>query len=243
MIMNPTLSVVIPVYNEGRTLQALLDKVLIVTSALSAEVIVVNDGSQDNTGEILSRYAEKVCVLTHAVNRGKGAAVRTGFTEARGTYVVVQDGDLEYDPTDLVRMLQIAKANDLPVIYGSRRLPLPGEDTHRGAWQYYLGGLLVTWFTNIVYGTQLTDEPTCYKMIHRDVLARIPLVANGFEFCPEVTAKITRLGVPIYEIPIHYTPRSEKEGKKIRPKDGIIAILTLLRYRFWKPPHTPTPQE
>ncbi len=125
---------------------------------------------------------------------------------------------------------------NIPVLYGSRRLAFSSEEPIRGAWYFYLGGVGVTWFADMLYGLHITDEPTCYKMIRADVLQRImPLESTGFEFCPEVTAKIARLGVPIIEIPIHYHPRTSAEGKKIRFHDGIIALWTLLKYRLWRP--------
>jgi dolichol-phosphate mannosyltransferase len=199
------------------------------------EIIVVDDGSSDATPALLKNYAKAVQILTHTKNKGKGAAVRTGFVHATGDYAVVQDADLEYDPNDLTRMLAFAVEKNLKAVYGSRRLSLPGESVHHGAWQYYLGGLIITCSTNLLYGANLTDEPTCYKMVHRTLLPRLELQSDGFEFCPEITAKIIRLEVPIHEIPIHYDPRSEAEGKKIRPKDGIVALLILLKYRFWRP--------
>lgn len=234
--MQPSLSIVIPAYNEENTLEALLARACALDIPGGKEVIVVDDGSTDRTSEILARIKGDICVLTHPKNMGKGAAVRTGFTEAQGTYVVVQDADLEYDPEDLGRMFRHAVDTQIPVLYGSRRLSLPNEKTVRGSWYFYLGGIGVTWFANLLYGIRITDEPTCYKMIKKDVLKRLmPLQSTGFEFCPEVTAKITRLRVPIREIPIHYAPRSKHEGKKIRAKDGIIALWTLCKYRFWNP--------
>ena len=226
------LSIVIPTYNEAATVGVLIDHVLAVRGLPKKEIIVVDDGSIDNTDEILKKYEDRVIVERHPKNRGKGAAVRTGFARATGEYVVVQDADLEYDPTDLACMVAYAKEHNAPVVYGSRRLPLPDSKVRRGAWYYYLGGLGVTIATNLLYNTRLTDEPTCYKMIARDVLSKITLEQDDFAFCPEVTAKIAKLGIPIVEIPIHYSPRTSTEGKKIRFKDGFIALWTLLKYRF-----------
>jgi glycosyltransferase involved in cell wall biosynthesis len=227
------LSVVIPAYNEERTIGALIDRVLALDlSPDSKEVIVVNDGSKDGTDDVLKKYASKVTVLTHPKNRGKGAAVRTGFEKASGDYVVVQDADLEYDPQDLRRMLHAAAVQKAPVMYGSRRLPMNGKKNKSARWYYFFGGTVLTLITNLLYGTHITDEPTCYKMVHKDVLKRIALVADGFEFCPEITAKIARLGIPIHEIPITYAPRNVTEGKKIRAKDGLIAIWTLVKNRL-----------
>lgn len=228
-----TLSIVIPAYNEERTIGALLDRVLAVDlSPIVKEVIVVNDGSSDETANVLKQYTDRVTVLTHSKNRGKGAAVHTGFEKASGDYVVVQDADLEYDPDDFRAMLAFARNHGAQVVYGSRRLPHPHGGQQRGNWRFYLGGWFLTVLTNMLYGTHITDEPTCYKMMRRDVLNRIALKAEGFEFCPEITAQIARLGIPIHEVPIRYSPRSVSEGKKIRLRDGLIAIWTLLKYRF-----------
>jgi dolichol-phosphate mannosyltransferase len=227
------ISVVIPAYNEERTILALIEKVFAVDlGPVQKEIIVVNDGSKDGTGEALRAYDGRVTVLTHPQNRGKGAAVRTGFQRATGEYVVVQDADLEYTPTDFKTMLEYARAHDALVVFGSRRLPHPEGAQERGHWKFYLGGVVLTALTNVLYGTRITDEPTCYKMIHRDVLKRVSLTAEGFEFCPEITAKIARLGIPIHEVPIRYSPRSVADGKKIRFRDGLIAIWTLLKHRF-----------
>lgn len=227
------LSIVIPVYNEERTIAALLDQVLALDLLpTEKEIIVVNDGSKDKTGEILLQYAHRVTVITHPKNRGKGAAVRTGFGKAAGEYVVVQDADLEYNPEDFRAMLSFAKDNSAPVVFGSRRLPHESGEQARGGFRFYWGGVLLTTLTNLLYGTHITDEPTCYKMMHRDVLRRITLKSEGFEFCPEITAKIARLGIPIQEVPIRYAPRSLLEGKKIRARDGFIAIWTLLKNRL-----------
>ncbi len=224
------LSIVIPAYNEERTIASLLDKVLALDlSPIEKEIIVVNDGSKDATGDILAQYAGRVLTLNHSKNRGKGGAVRTGFDKASGDYVVVQDGDLEYNPEDFRAMLDFANKNRAQVVFGSRWLPHPEGGQRKGGLRYYLGGQLLTWLTNILYGVRITDEPTCYKMMHRDVLKRITLTSEGFEFCPEITAKIARLGIPIHEVPIRYAPRSLGEGKKIRARDGLIAIWTLLK--------------
>jgi dolichol-phosphate mannosyltransferase len=227
------LSIVIPAYNEAKTINTLLERVLEVDlSPVEKEIIVVDDGSTDGTLAMAQKYAPRVQILSHEKNKGKGAAVRTGFDHATGDYVVVQDADLEYDPNDLRVMLDVAQQKNAGAVYGSRRLPLPGEAQHRGKWYYYFGGVVLTILTNILYNTHITDEPTCYKMVRGDVLKQITLVSNGFEFCPELTAKLARRDVTIVEVPIHYNPRSTIEGKKIRAKDGLIAIWTLIKYRF-----------
>jgi glycosyltransferase involved in cell wall biosynthesis len=197
---------------------------------LDLELIIVDDGSRDRTPEITDRLAaeDPRVVVHHQPNAGKGAAVRRGIAVARGEVVVIQDADLEYDPNDLVTMLQTLKRLETPVLYGSRRLRFRSSAVD---WRFYLGGLLVTWWTNILYGSRLTDEPTCYKMWRRGLIQSIDLEADGFEFCPEVTAKVLRQGIRIPEIQIRYFPRGIEGGKKIRAKDGFIHLWTLLRHR------------
>ncbi|HLU38006.1 MAG TPA: glycosyltransferase family 2 protein [Planctomycetota bacterium] len=229
----PDLSVVVPVYNEVATLAQIVEKVLALP--VSVEVLLVDDGSTDGSGalcdELAARHPGVVRAFHLERNRGKGAAVRTGIAAATGRAVVVQDADLEYDPEDLVRLLHEMDRRGTPVIYGSRRLHHRSKTAQA---RYYWGGVLVTWVTNLLYGARLTDEPTCYKMWRRELIQSIPLECDGFEFCPEVTAKVLRRGHRIPEIQIRYTPRSIHEGKKIRVRDGWKAIWTLLRLRFGK---------
>jgi glycosyltransferase involved in cell wall biosynthesis len=230
----PGLSVIVPVYNEERTLCQIVERVLDVDLEvdLDVEVIIVDDGSLDRTGELAEELAVahgRVRAFHLEENRGKGAAVRRGIAEARGDVVVVQDGDLEYDPRDFVPMLAEMRRLQSPVVYGSRRLRFRSASAQVG---YYWGGVLVTAVTNLLYGALLTDEPTCYKMWTRELIQSIPLASDGFEFCPEVTAKVLKRGIPIPEIQIHYQPRSKAEGKKIAFRDGLMAIWTLLRLRF-----------
>jgi len=227
------LSILVPVYNEERTLAALLDRVLEVDLGAEKEIVVVDDASTDRTPEILASYAGRVRVLRHPRNRGKGAALRTALTHATGAFVVPQDADLEYEPADLRSLLETARARDAKVVYGSRRL-------HRANRQYsalafYLGGILVTWAANLLFRLRLTDEPTCYKLVDRALIERMELQCERFEFCAEVTAKAARLGEPIIEVPILYRPRHISEGKKIRARDGWETLQTLWRYRGWRP--------
>ncbi|MBI4812160.1 glycosyltransferase family 2 protein [Candidatus Falkowbacteria bacterium] len=229
------LSIVIPAYNEEKTLEGILGKVEAANFGhVEKEIIIIDDGSGDKTREILKKYENKYRVIYHDKNMGKGAAVRTGFGAATGDYVVVQDADLEYDPNDIAVMVKLAAEKDAGVVYGSRRLGLLKKKNPMAGWVYHLGGRFLTLFANFLYGISITDEPTCYKMVSRRIIDRMELEANGFEFCPEITAKIARLGVPIHEVPISYNPRSVKEGKKIKFKDGLIAIWTLIKYRFKK---------
>ena len=221
------LSVLVPVYNEEATLSRILRQVLELP--LELEVLILDDGSTDRTWEILKTLeAPTVRIFRHKSNRGKGAALRTLIPEARGDFVVIQDGDLEYDPADLVRMLREAEEHQAPVIYGNRA----HGRFRRSYWRYYWGGKLLTMVTNLLYGTRIHDEPVCYKMFRRELLQSLPLECEGFEFCPEVTARVILGGHPIREIPISYSPRSFSEGKKIHWRDGILAVWVLLRLRI-----------
>ncbi len=227
------LSILIPVYNEEKTIAELLDLVLATDVGAEKEIVVVDDASTDRTAEILEGYRDRALVIRHERNRGKGAALRTALRQATGDFVVPQDADLEYEPADLKRLLDAARERGVRVVYGSRRL-------HRANKQYsaisfYLGGVLVTWVANILFGLRLTDEPTCYKLVDRKVIEAMDLRCERFEFCAEVTAKAARMKERIIEIPIIYRPRHMNEGKKIRARDGIETILTLWKYRRWKP--------
>lgn len=221
----------IPVFNEEATIERILN-ILDETDlgGISREIIVVDDGSKDGTRAILKNYETKHKVIYHERNQGKGAAIRTGLKSISGDYVVIQDADLEYNPRDFKKMLEYALVNDAEVVYGSRRLG-KGKSLTAG-WQYYLGGVFLTFLTNFLYGTKITDEATCYKMVSRRTLEKFNLCSDGFEFCPEITAKIAKQRITIHEIPIDYTPRSRAEGKKIKLKDGFIAIWTLLKYKI-----------
>lgn len=229
------LSVVIPVYNEKNTIEIILDRVQKADLGdIEKEIIIVDDGSKDGTREILKKYENVYKVIYHSQNNGKGAAVMAGFGLATGDYVVVQDADLEYDPNDFRLMINKAEKDNAEVVYGSRRLGKAKKKNPMAGWQYYFGGVLLSVLANLLYGSNITDEPTCYKMVSKKVLNKIKLEANGFEFCPELTAKIARLKIKIHEVPISYNPRSKKEGKKIKLKDGLIAIWTLIKHRFKK---------
>ncbi len=224
-----TLDVIIPIYNEENTLEEVIEKVL--ASPLHPTIIAVDDGSSDGTREILERYDgnERVRVASHELNRGKGAAVRTGISLATGDVVLVQDADLEYDPGDFGAILVLFEDADIEVVYGSRRLDSSNPICSS---MFLLGGTTLTWFTNLLYGTGITDEPTCYKAFRRELLQSLPLRCSRFEFCPEVTAIVARRGIRIREVPISYSPRSRAEGKKIGLRDWFEAVYTLLRYRF-----------
>ncbi len=222
------LSVIMPTYNEKNTLLTILEKVRRVP--IRKEIIIIDDGSVDGTQNILDQFRQEkdVKVVFHERNRGKGAAIRTGLGFATGDMIVIQDADLEYDPRDYLKLVPLIESGKAAVVYGSRILGRNDPSYFR----YYWGGRLLTLVANLLFGLKLTDEATCYKVFRKEVLCKIKLDCTGFEFCPEVTAKVARLGYGIVEIPISYDPRSFEEGKKIRWRDGVIAIWTLLKYRF-----------
>ena len=219
-------SVIVPVYNEVAHVDELLRA--IEASPVKKEIVIVDDGSTDGTREKLQAMppVDNVTIVFHEKNCGKGAAIRTALAYAHGEYVLIQDSDLEYDPQDypaLLRLLEEGKAN---VVYGVR------PDRPERGMRFFLGAKLLTHLTNLLYGAGIHDEATCYKVVRRSLLAGIDLDCHRFEFCPEVTAKLCRMGEKIAEVPISYTPRSAVEGKKIRHSDGWRAIWTLIRYRF-----------
>jgi glycosyltransferase involved in cell wall biosynthesis len=219
------LSVVVPVYNEEATVRGLLRRVL--DHPLAGEVIVVDDASRDGTREILRelerKEAPRMRLFLHGENRGKGAALRTAFAHASGDLVLVQDADLEYDPADYERLLQPFRDGVADVVYGSRY-----AGRARGFRIHTLGNRVLTWFSNLATGLHLTDMETCYKLFRADVLKRIPLRCDRFGFEPEITAKIAALGCRVREVPIRYTPRGYAEGKKIKWKDGVVAVAVIL---------------
>jgi len=215
-----------------------LDKILEVRliQNIRKEIILIDDGSGDNTQGAVNSYMQKspdknIKFITHDINRGKGAAVRTGIKHVTGDFVIIQDGDLECDPEDYNILLQEIIDKEHNVVYGSRFLTK--ENKHLSKW-FYFGGKVVTYTANILYNQKLTDEAACYKMFRAEFLKSIPLQCNRFEFCPEVTAKIAKRGVKIKEVPVHFYPRTKNEGKKIRMKDGFEAIWTLIKFKFVK---------
>lgn len=234
--MQPCAGVIVPVDNEASTIVPLLGRVLNAAPA-EKEVIIADDDSTDGTWDIVRGWdgRAKVEVLRHECNRGKGAAIRTGLGQARGTFTIIQDGDLEYDPQDYERLLTPLLADQADVVYGSRYLSPAGRAAAR--WRILrLGVSLLNFCVRVLYGNCLTDEATCYKVFRTADLRAMDLQCERFEFCPEVTAKACRMGLQILEIPISYQPRSVREGKKIRLRDGWQAIRTLWRWRNWEGP-------
>lgn len=231
-----TLSVIVPSYNEGKTVCAILDRVLSVTLpfGLKKEIIVIDDGSVDETPELLEEFIRNnpetpIKYIAHDVNRGKGMAIRTGIEHIAGEYVIIQDADLEYDPNDYSLLLPYLHSGEYSVVYGSRFLNKRNRHSYAS---FYWGGRLVSFVASLLYGQSLTDEPTCYKMFRSSLLKSIPLDCTGFEFCPEITAKVLKRGYNIKEVAISYTPRSVEDGKKIKWTDGLEAIWVLFKYRI-----------
>lgn len=227
-----TLTVIVPVYNDVSTIHECLKRV--VAATYDKQVIVVDDGSTDGTAEVLREGEDHphVELLRHGKNRGKGAAIRTGLEHARGRYTVIQDADLEYDPNDYLRLLEPLLQAEAQIVYGSRALntELDGKRT----WcPFRVGVKLLNLAFRLLYGLRLIDEATCYKAFPTAVLRKMELVCERFEFCPEVTAKACRMGLPITEVPIPYQPRSVADGKKIRWTDGMEAFAALWRWRNW----------
>lgn len=221
-------SIVIPCYNERGTIAAVLERVLALP--LDKEVLVVDDGSKDGSSEVLAGFSGRpgLRVLTQSPNQGKGAALRRGFGEARGEVVVVQDADLELDPEDLVRVVEPVAAGQAEVSYGTRFAA--GAPKHLTL--SYAANRFLTTLTNVLFGSSITDMETCFKCFKAPVLKRFVIESDRFDFEPEITAKVLRLGYRIHEVPIVYRPRTHAQGKKIGWRDGLKAISVLLRYRF-----------
>jgi glycosyltransferase involved in cell wall biosynthesis len=243
------LSIVVPVFNEEKLVCSMLEKILQMQpgDGIEREIIVVDDGSGDGTRAAIETFIRDkggsgIHLLAHEHNRGKGAAVRTGFTESRGDILVVQDADLEYDPADIPKLVRALADGREQVVYGSRilmekalgRSGICGLITGKHPHSYvlaYLGGVAITRWINLLTGARLTDEPTCYKCFHRTALEGIAIECDDFAWEPEITMKLLKRGVSIAEIPISYHPRKREEGKKINWRDGIKALWTAWRYR------------
>ncbi len=219
------LSVLIPAYNERDTIVEALRRVRELGP--DVEIIVVDDASSDGTGAILEQEAGIVYVR-HEQNQGKGAAIRTALSRVTGDVVAIQDADLEYNPQDLLRLMQPIVAGECQVVYGSRFL----NGRPRMALPNYICNRLLALTANLLFGARITDEATCYKVFSAKLITALPLECRRFEFCPEVTARICKKGERIVELPIQYEPRTYDSGKKIRWWDGVSALWTLLKYRF-----------
>lgn len=221
------LSIVVPVYNEERTLSTIIEQ--LHTHCGFAELIFVNDGSKDRSLEILQAHARPGDIVLSKSNGGKGSAVRMGYEHAHGQYTVVQDADLEYNPAEIPELLAHAETGHLPALFGSRRLKKQKQYAHLS---FFIGGSLLTYICNILHGTKLTDQPTCYKMVRTDILQTLPLRENDFRFDPELTVMLARRGITISEYPISYHPRSKAEGKKINWRDWFKWVWVFVKLRF-----------
>ena len=223
------LSVIIPVYNEAKTIQEIIRRV--EATGLAEEIIAVDDGSTDGSRDLLREMegVGKVKVVYHERNQGKGKAVRTGIENAQGDLLIIQDADLEYDPREYPLLLKPVEEDIADVVYGSRFL---GGGRRPVLFWNMVANKILTFVTNILYNNILTDMETCYKLFRRQVVQNMTLHSRGFDFEPEFTAKVLKSKVRIYEVPISFNPRDYAEGKKIRMKDAFIAMWTLIKYRF-----------
>ncbi len=220
------LSIIIPTYNEKATIAKILQRIDSVS--ITRQVIIVDDGSEDGTSDILHQLkGRKYEILFHDKNKGKGAAIRTGLSKVTGDVVIIQDADMEYDPKDYYKIMDCFK-NGASVVYGSRNLQR--INNRHSTILYHLGGIFLSKLAGFLYGQKFSDQTTCYKAFRAEILKKMDLVSNGFEVCSEMTAKARRMGYFIQEVPILYTPRSFSEGKKIRWIDGIKSTYTLLKY-------------
>jgi glycosyltransferase involved in cell wall biosynthesis len=225
------LSIIIPVFNEERTVAEILKRVFDLPLDFEKEIIVINDGSKDRTGEILQELKKSLdfVLLTHAQNKGKGAAIRTGIKSATGDIFLIQDADLEYEPNDYVILIEPFLKNGASVVYGSRNLRKNGISSVG----FYLGGKILTMVFNVLYGTKITDINTCYKVFKSDILKKeIELKEDNFNFCEEVSAKVVKKGYKIIEVPIKYNPRKKDQGKKIYWVDGLRGLWAIVKYRI-----------
>lgn len=225
------LSIIIPVYNEEKTISEILKKVKNAKTTLRKEIIIVNDGSTDNSANIIGKFMKnnKNFLLITKKNGGKGSAIREGLKKAKGDIILTQDADLEYNPNEYQKLIQPIINKKAKVVYGSRILNKNNKMSHLS---FYIGGRLITFVTNMLYGSNLTDEPTGYKIFKSDIIKSLKIENNDFSWEPEITAKILKKGIKIYEVPISYNPRKTCEGKKINWKDGIKAVYTLIKYKL-----------
>jgi len=222
------LSIIIPVYNEEKTLLELLKRVEKVELPVKKEIIIVDDGSKDNTRNVLEKL-NKHKIFYHEKNKGKGAAIKTALKYVTGDIIIIQDADLEYNPEDYNQLIKPIVNGDYDVVYGSRFL---GDRSGFNLPSHYWGNKILTFITVLIYGKKITDMETCYKVIKKEVIKNINIRSDRFNFEPEITSKILKKGYKIKELPINYVARSFKDGKKLTLLDGIIALWSLIKYRF-----------
>ena len=227
------LGVVIPVYNEEKTLHIIVEKVLARPEV--GELVMVNDCSSDGTWTTMQELAksdDRIRIFTHEVNQGKGAALRTGFQQIQSDIIIIQDADLEYDPDEYPKLLTPILLGRADVVFGSRFL---GSGMHRVLYYWhYLGNQFLTQLSNMFTNLNLTDMETCYKVFRREILQKITIQENRFGFEPEITAKVAKLRVPIYEVSISYYGRTYEEGKKIGWRDGVSAVWCIVKYSLFR---------
>lgn len=223
------LSVIMPVYNEISTIREIVDRVLAVE--IVSELVIVDDGSSDGTRDVLAELQNdpRIRIILHEHNQGKGAAVVTGMRAASGQIMIVQDADLEYDPQEYNKLVAPVAAGEYDVVYGSR---FASPETNRPMLMNWFANWALTQFTNLLFGSRLTDMETCYKVFRREVVEDMEIKARRFDFEPEFTAKLLKQNVRVHEIPISFNPRGYAEGKKINAWDGVMAVWTLIKYRF-----------
>ena len=230
--MTPLISIVVPVYNEARTVADVIQRLIAIDLPAPREILVVNDGSTDGTREVLDRIVQRpeLRIIHAEKNGGKGSAIRIGFAAATGTIVAIQDADLELDPAQIADLVQPILDGKTTVVYGSRFL----AGRPAAPMISIVANEVLTGVTNLLFGGRLTDMETCYKVMTRDVAQSLNLESNRFDIEPEITAKLLRAGHTIYELPIRFEPRSRAQGKKIGWRDGVRAIQVLVKYRVSK---------
>ncbi len=229
------ISIIVPLYNEEKTILKVIDKLKKVNLGIKKEIIIIDDGSKDNSKNIIEKYIKKQKKNNNIEykfktkeNAGKGSAIKEGIELSTGDVITIQDADLEYNPEDFKKLIKPIMQNKAKVVYGSRFLK-----EHKPMYKiYFLGNKFLSLLTKILYNSRITDMETCYKVFNVDIIKSIDIKANHFDFEPEITARILRQGIKIKEIPISYNPRSIEEGKKINWKDGLQAIWTLIYWKF-----------
>jgi dolichol-phosphate mannosyltransferase len=231
----PLLSIIIPCFNEEKTIKKLIKKILKVKN-INKQIIIVNDGSSDKSFKIINSLRSKIdIIINHKNNLGKGSCIKSAKNKIKGNIVLIQDADLEYDPKDYPKLIDPIQKKKYKIVYGSRvlnknRFENLDNFTH---WVRIFANYILTKINNIINNQNLSDAHTCYKVFDSKIFKKIKLVENDFAFCPEATTKISNLGYKIYEVPISYKGRAYSEGKKITFKDGIKAIFTIIKYKFF----------